>query len=236
MNRRQCMISVGAAGMAGLASWASAQAPASSRPFFAHHAIPLGVQLYALQPDLEADFDGTLAKLNGIGIRSVEMAWFHGRTTKQIRTAFDRKGLQRTSAHIPAKSDGKATGLDGDLDALARDMHVIGVKQVVIAFPLLPRLPTSAEDFTAIISGLSAWDSRRMAAFLNDMGASCASGTCPSATITIISNSPSRRSDGSGTASARNRPQAGGLRTRRRVGSRRRAGSGDLVTRASSPL
>ena len=79
MNRRQCMISVGAAGMAGLASWASAQAPASSRPFFAHHAIPLGVQLYALQPDLEADFDGTLAKLNGIGIRSVEMAWFHGR-------------------------------------------------------------------------------------------------------------------------------------------------------------
>ena len=170
MNRRQCMISVGAAGIAGLASRASAKGLTSSQPFFAHHAIPLGVQLYALQPDLEADFDGTLAKLNGIGIRSVEMAGFHGRTAEQIRASFDRAGLQCTSAHIPAISGGKGPGLDGDLDALARDMHVIGVKHVVIAFPLLPRIPKSAEDFTAIISGMSAEDWRRMAAFLNNMG------------------------------------------------------------------
>jgi len=58
-----------------------------------------GVQLYVLREMLAKDFDGTLAKVSGVGIRKIEFAGFYGRTAKQVRTALSNAGLVASGAH-----------------------------------------------------------------------------------------------------------------------------------------
>ena len=61
----------------------------------------IGIQLYTLRTALEADVDGTLARLKQIGYAEVETAGFHGRTPAQFRQALDANGLAAPSAHMP---------------------------------------------------------------------------------------------------------------------------------------
>lgn len=159
-----------AASIGGTAGAALAHRSAAT-PFFARHALPLGVQLYAIAPDLDADFDGTLAKLASIGIRSVEMAGFHGRTAAQLRGSFDRAGLTCRSAHIQAHANGNGPSFDGDLDVLAREMHTIGITDVLLPIPWQTVAPKSREDFVHAGSSMPEADWKRTAAFLNTTGA-----------------------------------------------------------------
>jgi sugar phosphate isomerase/epimerase len=131
----------------------------------------LGVQLYALAPDLEMDFSGTLAKLHAIGIRTVETAGFHGRTPSQLRAEFDRAGLACTSAHIPVTPYVAGDlSLGGDLDALARELQLVGITHVVLPGPPLPTVPTSAATFAAAIAAVTQDGWRRTADLLNSSG------------------------------------------------------------------
>lgn len=169
MNRRRLISSAGLLGMAALTGCVAIPANSRGKPFFAPGDKRLGVQLYALAPDLDRDFDGTLAKLHKFGIRAVETAGFHNREAAQIRASFDRAGLVCTSAHISATPFRGGPSLSGDLDVLARDMHAIGVIDVVMPTVLLPRPITSLEDFRAMTAALTLDDWRRTAAFLNTM-------------------------------------------------------------------
>lgn len=58
-----------------------------------------GVQLYVLRAMLAKDFDGTLAQVAAIGIRSVEFAGFYNRTAAQVRTSLRNAGLTASGAH-----------------------------------------------------------------------------------------------------------------------------------------
>jgi sugar phosphate isomerase/epimerase len=142
-----------------------------TQPFFLRHGLALGVQLYALAPDLGKDLDGTLAKLSAIGIRTVETAGFYGRTATEIRAAFDRAGLRCVSAHIPMEAHSAGDlGLDGNLDALADAMHVIGITNVVLPSPSVNLPVTSLATFVAAFTALSKDDWRRTADALNRIG------------------------------------------------------------------
>lgn len=169
MDRRTAILGLG--GLALSAQTVRAAAPRA--PFFTAHRLPIGVQLYTLDPDLDADFAGTLQTLRRVGYRSVEMAGYHGRTAAQLREAFDRAGLRCTSAHIQPTPRGNGPSF-GEVDALARDMHVIGVTDVILPIPLFPadfRPPaeTNAGDgFRASGKAMKADDWRRTADFLND--------------------------------------------------------------------
>lgn len=175
MNRRELL----GAGLALSGALIAGGARATARPFFAAHRLPIGLQLYTVDPDLDRDFDGTLARLARIGFRSVEMAGFHGHDAATIRRAFDAHGLRCTSAHIQPSGRGNGPSF-ADHDSLVRAMHTIGVTDVILPIPLFPRdfrLPaqTNAGDgFRLSGEAMKADDWRRTAAFLNDQAGSLA--------------------------------------------------------------
>jgi sugar phosphate isomerase/epimerase len=140
--------------------------------FFATRKLPIGLQLYTLNPLLDADFDGTLRQIAKIGYGAVEMAGYHGRTPKQLRNAFDRVGLVCRSAHIQPRQRGKEPSFEGDLGRLADDMHVIGVKTTVMPVIRIPdRLvarAAGADGLLGAASQMTADDWKASAAFLND--------------------------------------------------------------------
>jgi sugar phosphate isomerase/epimerase len=156
MDRRTWIKAVGMTGAWALASGASAAKPA------------LGCQLYTLGIALKTDFDGTLAKLAALDIRHVETAGLHGRTGAEFRASLDRAGLHCTSAHVQATRNGSDIGLDGDLDALARDMHALGVTMIVLPAPPLSRKPQDLPDLQRIVAELNKDDWQRTAELLND--------------------------------------------------------------------
>ena len=134
MNRREA-IGAGLA-LAGAALGSCAKATAA-QPFFAAHGLPIGVQLYTLDPAIDRDLEGTLKALAAIGYRNVEMAGLHGRTAADWRAALDRTGLACPSMHI--QPSGRGTGASfADPAALARDMHLIGATTAVLPIPLFP--------------------------------------------------------------------------------------------------
>ncbi len=94
MDRRTFMTSTAACGAAlGLgAAW-----PASVRRL-AHH--PLGLQLFTVMVELEADFEGTLKTIAQIGYREVETIGAFGRDPKWVRASLDAAGLVSPSQHL----------------------------------------------------------------------------------------------------------------------------------------
>jgi len=61
----------------------------------------IGLQLYTVRAALEADFDGTLARVAAIGYREVEFAGYFGHTSRQVSGSLRHAGLVAPSAHVP---------------------------------------------------------------------------------------------------------------------------------------
>ena len=94
MHRRQFL--KGAAALAAgsawqRTTWASPVTSGVQRP---------GLQLFTVMPDLERDFDGTLAEVADIGYREVETIGAFGRDVTEVRAALDRHGLTSPSQHL----------------------------------------------------------------------------------------------------------------------------------------
>jgi sugar phosphate isomerase/epimerase len=62
----------------------------------------IGLQLYTVRDQLQADFDGTLAKIAQIGYKNMEFAGYYNRTPEQVRALLDKLNLVSTSSHIGA--------------------------------------------------------------------------------------------------------------------------------------
>ena len=88
----------------------------------------LGMQLYTLRSILPRDFDGTLARLAGIGYREVEFAGYHGRAPAEIRAALERTGLAAPSAHVPIEA------LENDWLRTLEAAQTIGHRWLVVAW------------------------------------------------------------------------------------------------------
>lgn len=165
------------AGLGGAGARLAAAAAATPRQgFFARHHLPIGLQLYTLDPNLEHDFEGTLAAVQAIGYRTVELAGLHGRSATEFRQALDAHELRCLSLHVPGEPIFPGPNLQGDLDALAVAAHTLGASQVVMPLFLMPqgfKAPAGADMLATLIaagSSLSGADYRRMAEFLNDKG------------------------------------------------------------------
>jgi len=94
MNRRTFLRNAGIAGAAGLLSsrfgWAAAE----------HKIDKIGVQLYTVRDLMKDDFEGTIAKVAGIGYKEVEFAGYFGRTPQQVRAVLDKNGLTAPATHV----------------------------------------------------------------------------------------------------------------------------------------
>jgi sugar phosphate isomerase/epimerase len=137
----------------------------------------LGVQLFTLRQELAVDFDGTLARLRAIGLRSVESAGLFGRSTESFRQSLDRAGLTCTSIHMTSLTAAGTAGKPVDAAALARDLRTLGCSHVVMPTYIMapgaaPRLPDeSGYNYVRRVGlTMTAEDWRRNARFLNETG------------------------------------------------------------------
>lgn len=98
-------------------------------------ALPIAsIQLYSLAAEFSADMNGSLDKLAGIGLRTVE-AFDFVRRPKEIRAALDKAGLTSPTGHAPLLSDELWTP-DGSIPTPANEIVFeaaaeIGMKTVI---------------------------------------------------------------------------------------------------------
>lgn len=155
------------AGAALLGATLAGGANATATPFFQRHKLSVGIQLYSLGPDLAKELDAQLATVAKIGFKSVELAGYLGRTPAELRAAFDKAGLVCPSAHISPKGP---SGFSGDLAKLADEMHVIGVKSVMMPIFYIPDRLGGA-DLRQAGAQMTADDWKWNADFLNEKAA-----------------------------------------------------------------
>src|ERR1700731_4578994 len=65
-----------------------------------HKLDRIGVQLYTVREMMKTDFEGTLAKVAGVGYREVEFAGYFDHPPKDIRAILDRVHLTAPSEHV----------------------------------------------------------------------------------------------------------------------------------------
>jgi sugar phosphate isomerase/epimerase len=118
MNRRSFLqagaVTAGSL-LSGKLSWAAGD----------HKLDKIGVQLYSVRDKMQADFDGTLARVAGIGYKEVEFAGYFGRTGKQVRAAIDKNGLSAPSTHIQYDE------LDDKFPSVIETSKEIGLEYIV---------------------------------------------------------------------------------------------------------
>jgi len=138
-----------------------------------------GVQLYMFDPDLNRDFEGSLASIAGAGVRSVELASLHRRSAAEFRAALDGAGLTCRSAHVAASSSVPgASGLNfDDLDKLVDQLNILGSRNAVLPLLQFPKDPIWGPpiSFMSLMKPdgppISVDRYERMADFLNEKGA-----------------------------------------------------------------
>ena len=98
LNRRKFLegsISL-AAGFYGVSLVSAAEGASASRGI-----ERLGLQLYTVRKEMDADFEGTLARVAELGYSEVEFAGYFDRAPSQVRKVLDTNGLVSPAAHIP---------------------------------------------------------------------------------------------------------------------------------------
>lgn len=118
------------------------------------YGLPIGLQLYTVRDQLQADFAGTLRKVASIGYKEVEFAGFDNETMPEIKRLLDADGLRAPSGHFGYEQ------IDSDLPALIDNVHVLGFSYIV-----MPGLP----DFMR--GSVDAY--KRAADFMNKTGEKC---------------------------------------------------------------
>lgn len=121
-------------------------------------ALPVVLQLYSVRDELEADFEGTIAKVKEFGYDGVEFAGLYGKSAEQVKKILADAGLTPVSAHVPLDE------LLSDTQAVVATYKEIGCKY--IAVPYLPedRRP-GTEGFDRTIE-----DIKKIADVCNEQG------------------------------------------------------------------
>lgn len=115
--------------------------------FFAARNQLIGVQLYTLGDAAKDDLEGTLQRVADIGYRAVELPGLRVGRAAAIRAAADKAGVAVTSVHLGASAPlpGVLTVQD-DAAQIAADLRVLGCRDVVLPFPLLPEVKPGAGE------------------------------------------------------------------------------------------
>ncbi len=122
-----------------------------------------GFELYSVRSLLAADFEGTLARLAGLGYREVEGSDLFGRSAGEARQSFDRLGLSAPAWHCFLDPENDAT-LEEAIErarALGARFLVAATARELVAFG--PKGVTLRDD-------LPAAGYRGIARFLNRAG------------------------------------------------------------------
>ncbi len=131
--------------------------------------LPLGVQLWTVKDQLDADMDGTLARLAALGYRRVEASGYHGLSPAAFAARLARAGLVCDSAHTSLPL------LTQDLDGQVAAARALGARWLVCSSPdpsgrVAPAHP--GEDWMdQMRRAMTLQDWRRNADLMNGFGA-----------------------------------------------------------------
>jgi sugar phosphate isomerase/epimerase len=115
----------------------------------------IGLQLYTVREAADADLEGTLRTVAGLGYEGVELFSLHGHGAADVRSLLDEHGLAVAGRHVP---------LDADADAVAGEMAALGCDRVALAW--IDPISTIAER-DAAVERVVALGERMRAAGLN---------------------------------------------------------------------
>ena len=62
-------------------------------------ALPVALQLYSVRDELEADFEGTIAKVKEFGYDGVEFAGLYGKSAEQVKKILPDKYLDTSNLY-----------------------------------------------------------------------------------------------------------------------------------------
>jgi sugar phosphate isomerase/epimerase len=95
----------------------------------------IGIQLYTLRRQAQADLAGTLAQVAKIGYKEVELAGYYDHTATEFRDMLRQNGLTAPSAHIAI------TAIQKTPDKTFEDAKTMGHDWIVV-----PSLPSGKRD------------------------------------------------------------------------------------------
>jgi sugar phosphate isomerase/epimerase len=103
----------------------------------------IGIQLYTLRRQAQADLAGTLAALAKIGYKEIELAGYYNHPAMDVRTLLDQNGLTSPSGHIAIEA------IETNPSQTFADAKAVGHQWITV--PSLPRGPkTTADDWKAV--------------------------------------------------------------------------------------
>lgn len=139
--------------------------------------LPVGLQLYPLNAELEADFDGTLRKIAEIGYRVVELPSFYGRAPKDLKRSLKSAGLDCISVGVlPTPLIPGLMDLETRAEEIFGASRELGLEYVVCLIPPLLEGRWTADRFRepdpfgSVLSSYTAADWREAGKFLNKVG------------------------------------------------------------------
>jgi len=88
----------------------------------------IGVQLYTLRAEMEADFEGTLRKVAALGFDEVEFAGLFGRNPADVKALLDEIGLDAVASHVNWKQ------FEESPDALIAETVALGADYMIVAW------------------------------------------------------------------------------------------------------
>lgn len=123
--------------------------------------LPIAIQLYLVENEIQKDFRGTLELVKKMGYDGVEFAGLFGHTAEEVKAMCDEIGLIPMSAHV-----GYQEYID-DLDKVISDYSTIGCKYIVIAANSSRRFAPGKERYEEFIDTVN-----RVGAAANEKGMS----------------------------------------------------------------
>src|SRR5512133_341440 len=88
---------------------------------------PVGLQLYSIREQCQADLPKMLSEVSKIGYKGVEFAGYYGRSAKELRSMLDSNGLVACGTHTPYESV-----LPNKLAETIEFNHTIGNKFLIV--------------------------------------------------------------------------------------------------------
>ena len=111
--------------------------------------VPIGVQLYSVRNELDADLEGTLRGVKAAGFDEVETYSLHDLSVTEYRALLDEVGLTVKSMHAPYER------VASDIGAVAEDAHALGSPWVAVAW-IPHEAPFGVEDIDRAIADFTA--------------------------------------------------------------------------------
>ncbi|QAY68185.1 sugar phosphate isomerase/epimerase family protein [Paenibacillus protaetiae] len=103
----------------------------------------IGLQLYTLRNEAEADFEGMLRKVAALGYEGVEFAGYGGMEADKLRDLLQELGLQAIGSHI------SLANLEENLEQEIAYLKTIGAQYAIC--PWLPENKRDAETWSKLI-------------------------------------------------------------------------------------